>query len=348
MRSDNVLLVVNGNRTIGYGHISRTKILVEELISRGFNICFLTLTDCLFVDEIKTYSSDTLQVSSFETTEKETILRYINDQNINIVLIDLIEKEYSDLNWIRAAQPKLFLVTVTLFLFDYTKRYEHLSFFPDLDATLSGSYRGYNGLFDLYSGPDYFTFREEFRNLVPVIKETAQNVLITMGGSDPFGITLKVLRTIKDLEYSVTVILSEISNTYEHVKKIVESNPKFELLEKSHSIAQLMLDSDLIIINGGLTRYEACLIGIPFIALSIHERQYLITKRLTDQGVGINLGISHALSNSKIKNGLIDLMNSFSRRKEMSKNMKGLFDYNGGKRIVDEIVKTKKAREENY
>ena len=63
-------------------------------------------------------------------------------------------------------------------------------------------------------GPIYFPLREEFNNDSFVVSKKAKKILITMGGSDPEKITLKVLNSISKLDkyYDIVVVLGKASN----------------------------------------------------------------------------------------------------------------------------------------
>lgn len=344
MSKGSILFIVNGNTQIGYGHISRIKIISEEFNQNGYECYFLLPEDCPFISSISEDNKNIILVPSFEKEAIELLIRHqIEKHNINIVLLDLIELEYKKFEWLRSCFTDVMLVSITLFLFELNTRYEHISFFPQTKSERARTFRTKYGNLNLFVGPQYLTFRKEFAGLTKEIKKDAKRLLITMGGSDPSNLTKKALEAILDKEYEITVILSPVAPSFNNVKKLASSSERIRLIERSNNISKEMLDNDVLVINGGLTRYESCLTQTPFIAISIHEKQYQITKELSDLGIGINLGVGKQLSEVEIQNSIHSLLNDYDLRFQMSKKMKSLFDVHGAKRIFSKIVEERKS-----
>lgn len=278
------------------------------------------------------------EADDYTAESTSEIKRIILESEVSIIVMDLVEAEYRKLEWLRNECPGISIITLTLFLFNLENRYEHLSFFPDLSTRIEEMKSSKYGNFKIYAGPDYFLFRDEFEGLEKTIRKDLRNILISMGGSDPKDITLKAVHALHNFnDLKVKVILSEVSHCYKAVKKITDNAEHFELIRRTDSMAGLMLESDLAIINGGATRYEMCLAKTPFIAISIHKTQFGITKNLTDLGVGINLGVYKDLEPEDIAAAVEDLVNDYPLRKQMSHRMTELFDTNGAQRIYQKI-----------
>ncbi|HUH18901.1 hypothetical protein [Albibacterium sp.] len=335
-----VIFFTNGDIITGFGHISRSLVIADVFRTMNHQVVFLIKDDSPFQETLRNNGYEVFQTSSFDENEASTSIKRIQQvMNVQLAIIDLVETEYNRLYWLRARYPSLFIVSITLFLFDLKNRYEHLSFFPSLNLSKKEQIIGRYGKFKLMSGKDYFTFRKEFKDIERIQRKSANKILITMGGSDPHGFTLKVLNSIQNSDYKITVILSSISPKYQEVQELCKSFEKnITLLNTSKNMAEEMCNNDIIILNGGLTRYEACLTKTPFIAISIHKLQYKITKQLTDLGVGVNLGIGDELGFNEIGETIADLLKSHKRRVTMAKNMKNIIDAHGAERIYNETI----------
>jgi len=336
-----VLFITNGNQEIGYGHVARSLCIAEEFASKNYEIVFLILKDSPFRSRI--HFKNVFTVDSFSIHSKAAIGNILTQLETEIAIIDLIEKEYDMLFWIRKEFPRLYIVTITLFLFDFQKRYEHLSFFPSMASGETGTFSGKYGSFVLCQGKSYFPFRREFKNIVRTQNKDAKKVLISMGGSDPYNLTALVLGSITLSDLSVSIILSPVAESFQEVQAFIYNNKAYDLrlVENTNNIAAEMCTHDILILNGGLTRYEACLAQIPFIAISIHETQFNITQLLADQGIGINLGIGRLLSAKEINTAVFSLLQDYPLRRKMTAKMREILDPDGAERIIDQIISGK-------
>lgn len=335
MKKNSILFITNGNITIGFGHIARDIVIAKEFANNGWNVQFLLPEDSIFVNDIKQLFNEKVYTIPLFSKKAiySTIKKIVNNYNVKVIFVDLIEREYNSLSWLKEDFPNILLVSMTLFLFPLDKRYEDISFFPDMKE-----YK-FDDSFKLFSGPSYFVFRDEFKNIKKNQRKIGDKILISMGGTDPYGITLQVLQGLITSEYNITVILSEYSPSFAYVNTMLQIHKcKVKLISFTNNIAKEMERHDIVIINGGMTRYEACIALTPFIAISINETQYNITKQLTDVGVGINLGIYKNLNSEDINYAVSTLLSNYSQRYEMSKIMKNLFRTDGHQKIYSSII----------
>lgn len=340
---DNVLFITNGNLKIGYGHISRDLVIAEVFRKRNWDTNFLIQSSSPFLDNILREHNNVLVVDSFKQNNViHSISNLVKNRKLSVIIIDLIEEEYVKFRWLRKKYSDILIVSITLFLFDLKNRYEHMSFFPDMEKITT------KVDFLLYSGPSYLVFRDEFKNRTRTQRKNANKVLISMGGTDPYGLTLKATKSLVKFNLlDVTILLSELSPFYDKVKALIYNKENIRLINKTDNISILMSENDLLILNGGLTRYEACISQLPFIAISIHKLQYNITKRLTDIGIGINLGINNEISEMTIQQSVSQLLDNYNLRVDMGKRMKSLFDTKGATRIFNIIAKERYSNEKN-
>ena len=339
--SNNVLFITDGNSQTGFGHISRSLLLADEFKSSGYSSFFLVSESCSFTSVIEQRGYKAEVVKNFdEAINKKELLLFITTNDVSIVIIDSVEKDYLSLAPLKEQlkSNNVLLVTITLFLFSLNERYEDISFFPDFVENTEKEYLSKYGTVKLYSGKKYLTIRPEFGEEYDVEDIDKRDILITMGGTDPEGFSLKALNALKDSGYSITVLLSTLAKTYNEIKEVEHKNANVSVIIFSNSIAKIMCSHKILLLNGGLTRYEACALGVPFIAISIHQVQYDITEKVASTGAGINLGIGAQLSSADILNAVTSLLQDSDKRKQISNIMKNIIDTNGGKNIVQTIL----------
>lgn len=339
MNNPDVYIFVNGNTEIGFGHVARSLILAKEFRRRGLNTIFIFPSNFSFLDEILKHEFSYIKINSFEN--RDLIANILSESQLaKICILDLIEKEYNQLSFLKDIDSA-YIVSITLFLFDLEKRFEHLSLFSDYsdNETITVKRENGNDLI-LYKGKDLFTFRDEFKNLSrKIIREKANRILVTMGGTDPFELTFKVLNSIRDYSNKeVVVVLNDKSTSFEKIKDVC-AKKNIILKSSIENISKYMIEADIIILNGGLTRYEACITKTPFIAISIHEIQYNITKKITDETLAVNLGVATEIEESMINDAIENLLSDFDLRKKISQKMDNIINVNGEANICNKILK---------
>ncbi|HAZ10370.1 MAG TPA: hypothetical protein DCY56_04615 [Candidatus Omnitrophica bacterium] len=197
-------------------------------------------------------------------------------------------------------------------------------------------------------GSKYFIFREEFIKVTKIkrkIKKNANNVLVTMGGSDPFRITIKVVKALGCMNkpfLNLKVILGAAFNSLakKEIKAILEKfRGDYKIIENCNNMAELMLWSDLVIINGGLTKYEAAITGTPTFVVSHSEAEKKIMKDFQKGGSAIHLGYAKNIKENIICEAVEDLLSNNTLRKRMSEKGRGIVDGKGADRIISRIPK---------
>jgi len=169
-----------------------------------------------------------------------------------------------------------------------------------------------------------------------------RNILVSMGGVDGSNVTQRVLNALSNLklELSVKVILGSNSPWINQVQKFIElKNPSMELLIDVKNMAELMLESDLIIGAAGTTSWERCCLGVPSIVIQLAENQRNILRVLSDhraiisiKGVDIEDEIVKQVTLLKKNPKIAD---------ELSSNALDLVDGLGSNRVVDALLRVR-------
>ena len=194
--------------------------------------------------------------------------------------------------------------------------------------------------------PVYFIFRQEFIEAAKVrreIRKDAQNILVTMSGSDLLNLTIKVAKALTRLNVTSLKLRVIIGPGFEtsvkpEVEKVLEGyRGDYELLMGSDNMADLMFWSDLVITGGGLTKYEAAVTGTPTIIISqiVHEAEK--NREFEKEGTALHLGLGSEVNEQNIVEAVEKLLGNYALRSEMSRRGKNLVDGKGVNRIISEI-----------
>jgi len=331
-KNKTITFFVNGNNTIGFGHVSRCLILAKEFKLSGYNILFVIPKECSLVDKIE-LEYKIYPVKDFKNSNLENLPENFKE----IAFIDVIESDFLILKTLKTNKIFNKIISITLFDFEQEKRYEDITFFPSFESLKEKTIQNINGVTKQFIGKEYLTFGNTKSKKNTLYKNSKNKLLITMGGADPENLTLKVLNSLKEENINIKVILNKKAKSYEKVNLFCSSMKNIELVEFVPNISSTFNQYKLIVINGGLTRYEAILERVPFIAISIDEKQYNISDKVCKLGVGMNLGVGSLLKNEKINSEIMNLFKNEKQLEKMHHLSEGIIDSNGSRRIVDKV-----------
>ncbi len=246
---------------------------------------------------------------------------------------------------IKAAGLKLFFIDD----FGHAKTY-----FADivLNQNLSASDTYYQQKQDntqLLLGCQYTMLREEFwpwREGERIIAPRAKRILVTMGGSDPDNVTLKVIQALsisqlKDLE---VIVIAGGSNPHLDSLKIASqsSSTAIEIIENTGGMPELMAWADVSITAGGGTIWEMAFMGLPGIIITIEDHQIETARRLHERGIlyyhGFHRDCDVANISSAIEALCRDQLPGGFTRTSMSKQGRNLIDGYGVERVIRHML----------
>jgi UDP-2,4-diacetamido-2,4,6-trideoxy-beta-L-altropyranose hydrolase len=190
---------------------------------------------------------------------------------------------------------------------------------------------------ELLLGPRYAMLRREFsawRNWQRKVARPARRVLVTLGGSDPENLTLRVITSLAlldDIEASVVV-----GGSNPHGPKleaaVAQSAGRIRLLKEA-SMPEQMAWADLAVCGAGTTALELCFFGLPSILIDIAPNQTPVARELAQRGVAVHLDAT-ARDPEQIAVQIRQLLFDFETREEMSKAGQALVDGRGVERVM--------------
>ena len=193
----------------------------------------------------------------------------------------------------------------------------------------------------LLLGPRYALLRREFnhwRNRRRQIAPVARKVLVTVGGSDPDNVTLRVIRALRLLaedNLEATVVVGG-SNPHGHdlEREVQGGGDALRLVRDVPDMPQLMADADVAISAAGITTWEMCFLGLPALLIDVAENQTPGARELDRQGIAIHAGSRQEVTPESIAARLKPLLASPERRAAMSERGRKLVDGLGAERVV--------------
>lgn len=196
----------------------------------------------------------------------------------------------------------------------------------------------------ILAGTRYFICDPKFSSFDPKqlqIRETANRILVCIGGSDPNKITLKVLKAIKKIGNpaikarvitgsGMSVILTE------NIDQLAGSADNIEIIRQTNSMIDLLTWADIAVVGEGLLKYEAAITGTP--SLMIPQFDHNSTPIVEFLKIGCSQCIN-TIRGTDIAAVLSGLLTNYETRRTMSANGLRAVDGKGMQRIYSSVLK---------
>jgi UDP-2,4-diacetamido-2,4,6-trideoxy-beta-L-altropyranose hydrolase len=191
-------------------------------------------------------------------------------------------------------------------------------------------------------GCEYVLLRREFlkyKDWKREIPDKAKKILVTMGGSDPDNVTLKVIRALNSLnftDFDVRIVVGPANPNIKSLENELHLSPFiFHLLHGVGNMPELMAWADMAVSAGGSTCWEMCFMGLPTILIVTADNQEGIVARLDEMGLGNSLGWFSEVSGLNISRSLNCICQDHRMREMMSLKGNKLIDGNGTSRVIN-------------
>lgn len=117
----------------------------------------------------------------------------------------------------------------------------------------------------VYRGPEYVILNPEIEDYRRV-RVGVSKIIISLGGSDPFGMTVDVVRQLSATNLSVEVVIGPDFDYYAELSKANIKN--YPVVQNLPSLMKEFSKFDLAITGGGITCCEANACGLPCIIIA--------------------------------------------------------------------------------
>lgn len=202
----------------------------------------------------------------------------------------------------------------------------------------------------------YTPLRTQFQNVPYTVRQKAEHILLSTGGTDPFQVVEKLsdrLMINPDIkkesehlcdsatqEYQYHIVTSRLNSRYDALMTLGSKYPNIHVHENVQDMAELMAQCDLAVSAGGTTLYELCAVGVPTISLSFTDNQLLAVQNFASQNI-----IPYAGDVRIDMDGVLDAIcrfldekeNTYSKRLEYSDRMRSFVDGHGAARIAEAL-----------
>jgi len=325
MKSNNLYIFrVNASSNIGFGHLIRCSVLAEAIQENGGEVIFATNYPNEINKIIRHFKYKVLDLSSFPPfSQKELIFLLESLRNFSspkVFIVDSYDVTPEYFRGMKKNFPNMLLIAID----DLAEK-----IYP-VDILINGNL--YAEKLDyseqrklgtkLLLGPKYLLLRKEFCNYCPrKIRDNAEDILVTFGGSDVVGLTERVLHILVNMNLDKLEIHVALGYDFEKfVGRELKENSNIHFYHNldANEIKGLMEKADIAISAGGSTLYELAKCGVPTIAIPVADNQIMLTEEMEKYGIIDFLKFDGNFAKN-LSEKILLLLHSKERRMKMQK-----------------------------
>lgn len=117
----------------------------------------------------------------------------------------------------------------------------------------------------LLRGADYLVLNPQISDYTR-LRQQCSSILVTLGGSDTYGVTVKVVKLLKEMDLTATIV---VGPAFMHMAMLDEVLTEgFTLKRGVPSMIEEFYRHDLAITGGGITPFEANASGLPCMVIA--------------------------------------------------------------------------------
>jgi len=203
-------------------------------------------------------------------------------------------------------------------------------------------------------GLRYAMLRPEFCVERPVrtIPVRARRLLVTFGGADPLGLTLRTVAALDRLpvatrrDLAVRVIVGAANPAARTIEAAVQASRVEATLECAvDDMPSRMAWADLAVVSGGTTVWELARVGCPALVVESGASEAFLVRGLERVGLFECLGTAAELDDDALTAVIAQRLDDVEWRAGMARLGPRLVDGGGARRVVDELARTEEAPE---
>lgn len=331
--SGTVMIRCDGGATIGFGHVRRCLAVARRLRDReGLGVRFAVMRDNTAADAIRAEGFP-VDVAPEGLTEIDWMLDLASVHRPKAWVLD-VRTSLTPHSVLRLRATD----TIVVALDDGSERRltADATFYPPvpqvfgLDWSLAER--------EPNVGWEWVALGQE--NLPPKApNEGTPHVLVSMGGSDPLGLTLPAAKALKSMRrhIKVTVIIgpSVSADAEDAVRREV---PDFTVLRNPTGLGDIMASADVALVTFGVTAFELAAIGVPAIYICLNEDHAASASAFVSAGMGVSLGLAADVRPREMSDAVSDLLEDPDLCRSMSAAGRMNLDGRGAARIATAIT----------
>jgi len=314
---------VDGNKKLGLGHVKRCIVLAKNLQKRNVS--------CFFIIQFKEIK-EFLESKGFEVfiikqnNELQQIKKILSEKKCNKLIIDSKRKSIEKL--LKNLDKEIITILID------NENYWNLANFIVLPS-IKNPKKNYPK--NCIVGIEYLLHGIE--ELPKSIKNKNNSILLSLGGSDKYNITKKIVNSFSKItdDFNLVIVLGKFYSDEKNLLKIIKNDKRFFLVKSPPSLTALMQNASVGLISFGITVYESAICRLPSFVISHNEENDASSKSVEKYGWISYLGKYNKIDFDNLPATVLDLVKNERKLKNMTQACLQI-DGLGPSRIADHII----------
>ncbi len=324
-----VLVRCDANSTLGFGHLIRCLAVAEELRdSFSCGVRFAMLQDAIAkrmaieagfpMDDVEPADENTWLEKQVETTRTHALLVDVRTA-LGPTTLERCRTQGTLVAVLDDASPRRLAAD--------------LAFYPPVERAFALDWQGSST--EVSIGWEWVPLRRSFAAASSAFNPDGP-ILISMGGSDPRGLTSRVLEALEQVPLlPLRIVLGPgFEAKPQLIEQIQRSPHKVEVLESIRDMRNAMQGVGLAILCFGVTAYEAAAAGLPAIHLCLDDDHVSSSKAFHGAGMALSLGRHDRLTDKALRGAVLALLGDPHQRARMGRAAREYIDGKGAQRIA--------------
>ena len=264
-------LCVEASHSRGLGHLFRMLCLAECMRQRGQDFVFIVNRDDAS-RSILARAAVPLREAAIGDVDSGWETSLIAELKIQVWINDRLDTDVR--HALRVTDAGAQLITFD----DRGSGAEYADLHVAALAFLQGEHLGGRRLL---TGIEYLILNAEIKVLRRMRKDS-KRWIVTLGGTDTWGVTPKVVTALAERDCDVTVVLGPGFRHYAELNAVLP--PRFQVKQGVPSLIAELAAHDVAVTGGGITAFEACSSGLPTIIVANEHFEVPVGRYLADLG----------------------------------------------------------------
>lgn len=324
-----VMILTEGGKDIGFGHVVRCASLCQAFEEKGIKPTFIVNGD----DSVTEFVKDReIRIQNW-LRERSSVLEEI--KGVDVVVIDSYLADISFYNAVSKSGAKAVYIDDNVRL-DYPA-----------GTVVNGSIGAEDMKYEKRSnvnyllGVKYIPLRKDFARVPDKeIRPAASEIMVTFGGDDTKDMTPMVIGLLKK-EFPGChrkVVIGKAFKDMERFDALRDDKTELIFSPSADKMKELMLSCDIAVSAGGQTLYELAKIGVPTVAVAVADNQMGNIRGFQRTGFIEYAGLWDRPDLEKKIVWCVRSILPQGVRKEMKRKGHSLVDGRGASRVVEKIL----------